>query len=228
VAKCSVEDQFDDVITYAVNEYGDHRHITRPKVIRWLTQFPAAHQQIAAKVLRSIDYYADNNIHAMAKSLAATVYAEYNTTDKRRIWFVPIGDAGSGAQQVARHLRTVRGVPKTCVVDLLTLHRGTAAEGDVVVAFDDFSGTGQAIRDWWDINETLVRPKQANLVLGVLVLNHKARKGLEEITDLVMSVEELHDEANVFHQACCAFRTEDKNALLELCRMTGCRGKYLK
>ncbi|MCH7687876.1 MAG: hypothetical protein IH899_14530, partial [Planctomycetes bacterium] len=183
---------------------------------------------LAAKVLLRIDYYANNNIGSMARELATSTYAEYSEFRKNRIFFVPIGGAGSGAQQVARHLKIIRSVPNSSVVDLLELHRKGPEEVDVVVAFDDFSGTGQTIKEWWELNETIVRTKEAEIVIGVLVLNNRARTTLEEITSQVMTVQELLTDANVLHQDCEAFTSSEKASLLALCRTTGCSEDYVR
>jgi len=228
VARQRVEERFHDAIEFAVSEYGDHSRLTRAKVIRWLKQVSQRSRPLAAKVLQSIDYYADSNIHSMARQLAEATYAEYSEVKKGRIYFVPIGGVGSGAQQVARHLRSVRSVPKACVIDPLKLYQKPSEEIEVIVAFDDFSGTGQTIREWWDNNESIILPKQAELVVGLLVLSQKARPSLEGITEQIMVVDELLAEGNVFDQDCTRFSQPEKRALLTLCKKTGCTPEYVK
>jgi len=121
----------------------------------------------------------------------------------------------------------MRLVPSGCVIDLLELHRKQPEDVGVVVLFDDFSGTGQAVKEWWDINESIIRPKEAHVVLGLLVLNHLARATLEEITDQIMAVKELLAAANVFHEGCTEFSQNEKRSLLSLCRKTGCAKEYM-
>lgn len=227
-ARKTTEQRFDAEIEYAVSEYGDHQGVRRAKVIRWIGQFPYRARPLAAKVLSSIKYYAHTNIRAMAKRLVETTYAEYSDVDKRHIFFVPIGAPGSGAFEVARHLKTMRDVPGKCVPDMLSLHQTPPDQVQVIVAFDDFSGTGETIKGWWDNNETLIRPKQANLVIGLLVLNCRARPTLEEITEQVFSVDELFSDADVFDDSCEDFTPQEKGALLTHSRRTGCSDEYLR
>ncbi|MHC4402187.1 MAG: phosphoribosyltransferase-like protein [Planctomycetota bacterium] len=228
MARQSLEVRYHDDIEFAVSEYGDHSGVTRARVVRWMRQVASRRQPLAARVLRSLRYYADNNLRSMARQLAEAVYSEYSEIQKNRIFFVPIGRRGSGADQVARYLRTLRLVANTRIVELIDLHRKPAEEIDVVVAFDDFSGTGQTIREWWDMNATLILPKQADLVLGVLVLNHLARPPLEEISEQIMAIDELSEKYNVFDDDCERFTKNEKRSLLTLCRATGCSDAYLK
>lgn len=222
------EEKYHDVIEKATGDFGDHVGITRSKIIRWLRQVSSRRRALAAKVLASIVYFADSNINTMARQLVQVAYAEYSGLDKNRICFVPIGGAGSGAQQIARHLRSMRDVPRRCVIDLLELTRRPSEEVSVVVFFDDFSGTGETIVDWWDLNEPIIRPKNTDIVLGVLVLNGGARRRLQDLLGTVMSVEELPDSANVFHADCAGFTAAEKATLLRLCKRTGCGATFLK
>ncbi len=226
--RLSTEERFHDAIEYAVNEYGDHGDLRRARVIRWLEQFSYRARPLAAKVLQSLDYYAASNVHAMAQQLVRIIHNDFARIPKQRIVFVPIGAAGSGAQQVARHLRMVQAVPNGSVIDLLTLHRKSPDDVDVIVAFDDFSGTGETIKGWWDTNESIIRPKNATVVIALLVLNHTARPTLEEITDRIISVNELLADANVFHEQCEKLTAREKNSLLQLCRRTRCSKDYLR
>jgi len=226
-ARQSVELRFHDVIERAASDYGDHTGITRAKIIRWLSQFSPRSRPLAAKVLTSLTYYADNNVRTMAQRLVDATYHEYAAVAKNQICFVPIGSAGSGAQQIARHLRSMRHVPRGCVIDLLELDRRAPTEVQVVVAFDDFSGTGQTIKEWWDLNESIIRPKASEIVLGILVLNCIARSPLEEITERIMPVEELPASANVFHNDCIDFTIQEKTSLRRLCVRTKCGPKYV-
>lgn len=223
-----MEERFDAAIEHAVSEYGDHQGIRRAKVTRWISQFRHRERPLAAKVLSCIKYYSHNNIYAMARQLVNTTYSEYSEIDKHHIFFVPIGAPGSGAFEVARHLRTMRGVPRRCVPDMLTLHQTPSDEVEVIVALDDFSGTGETIKAWWDNNETLIRPKQADLVVGLLVVACQARPTLEEITEQVFSVVELFSDANVFDDSSQEFTASEKRTLFTCCRRTGCSAEYVR
>jgi len=227
-ARQSVESRFHGVIERAASDYGDHVGITRAKVVRWLSQFPPRSRPLAAKVLVSLTYYADNNIGTMARRLVQATYGEYASIGKNRICFVPIGSPGSGAQQIARHLRSMRDVPRSCVIDLLDLNRRAPTDVEVVVALDDFSGTGETIKEWWDLNEPIIRPKAREIVLGLLVLNCVARPALEGVIERIMPVEELSTSANVFHDECATFTSQEKASLFRLCKKTKCSPAYVK
>ena len=97
----------------------------------------------------------------------------------------------------------------------------------VVVLVDVFSGTGKQMAEWWYVVEPLVRPIGAAVVVGLLVLNGKARTRIEEFARL-LSVDELLDDADVFSGACQDFDADEKEVLAEYCKNTGVDDGFVK
>ncbi len=223
-----IENRYVADVDRAVSDYGDHPGIGRPKVIRWLDQFSAVSLPLAAKVLGAIRYYSRSNIQVLSRELVQLVYEAHSSVSKRQIFFVPIEvKAGSGSQMVARCIRGIRAVPPGQVVNMLDFSAIDAARIRVVVFFDDFSGTGDTITGWWDNVEPLVLPKGADLVLGLLVINEKARLKLEAGFE-ILSVDDLGPEANIFHAGTNAFSRSEKVTLKRYCKKTGCSSRYVR
>jgi len=163
----------------------------------------------------------------MTKQLINMVNQTFSI-ERKNIYYIPIGDVGSGAQLVARHLRAGNDVPQKNVVDLLTLTRiHHARTVELIVFIEDFSGTGQTIEDWWRINEPIILPIGAKIVMGVLVLNIKAQKRLEK-EHTTISVKHLTEVDNVFSDYCSLFTSEEKQNILEFCEQTGCSSEFLR
>jgi len=216
--KDRIEKEFDSIIQRAVEDLADHQGIRRSKIIRWMSQFPPKSGKLSAKILKTIKYYSTSNISIMTKELVDTVFNIYNGTNRRNIFFVPIGTPGSGSQIVARHLKNISKVPKANIIDLLKLHNISKQRIiEVIILIDDFSGTGQTIYEWWQNVETLILPINAQVGLGLLVLNYKARSKLQNIINKIVSVNDLEENENVFDENCKIFTDKEKRQLLSLC-----------
>lgn len=204
--KDRIEKEFDSIIQRAAEDFADHHGIRRPKIIRWMSQFPLKSRKLSAKILKTIKYYSTSNISIMTKELVDTVFNIYSGKNIKNIYFVPIGVSGSGSQIVARHLKNISKVPNTNIVDLLNLHNISKQRMiEVIILIDDFSGTGQTIYEWWQNIETLILPINAQVGLGLLVLNYKARPILQNIINKIISVDDLEEHENVFHENCKIF-----------------------
>jgi hypothetical protein len=221
-----IELKFDDVISIAETSYGDHEGVRRPNIIRWIAQFPRKSQNVAAKVLGGLTYYSASNIHALTRELVAIVYENFKIA-KNKIFFIPIGGAGSGSQIIARHLKSIGTVPKSCVLNLIDVGRIKPSENQVIVLIDDFSGTGQTIKDWWKNVSTLLLPTKAKIILGILVLNSSARNNIEEVGPIFCTTE-LNETHNVFHINSRKFDDKEKKQLLHACQKTGCHERFLR
>ena len=65
----SVDLKYSDSIAGASAAYGSHDGVTRGRIVKWLQQFDPSAQDVAAKVLRKIQFYTASNIRSMAKDL---------------------------------------------------------------------------------------------------------------------------------------------------------------
>lgn len=219
----SLEIKYSDSIERAADTFGSHEGVTRGRIVKWLQQFDSPTQAVAVKVLKEIQFYMATNIRSMAKDLIRMAYAEFPKTSKTRMYFVPIGSAGSGSHMVARHIKGMREFHNINVVDLIDLNTISPDNVDLIVFIDDFSGTGNAIAEWWQKIEPLVLPIEAVNVVGVLVLHYRAIGRLETIFDTVLHVTMLDKSHDVFDASCSLFDEEEKGIILAACEATKCK-----
>jgi len=107
--------------------------------------------------------------------------------------------------------------------DLEKLEPGTF---DALVFIEDFSGTGNTLKSWWNNVETIVRPRNVPFAIALLVLNNRARKIVEQFADLIC-VDELDESCNVVSPQSGSFTAPEKQKIIHYCRLTGCADKYL-
>ena len=225
-SKYNVEATYSEAIQRAVVNFGDHRDLTKAKVVSWLSQFSDVNRDTGAKALDEIKYFQLSDIESMTRQLFEIVNDQYSEFDRNRIFFVPVGGPGSGASVIARHLRII-GLPESRIVDLLALTRLNPADIEVIVFVDDFSGTGGKIKEWWYTNEQIVLPINARVVSGILLLNHKARNVLDELFEKVHFVNFLDESADVFSESSIAFNEEEKEQLFAACQETGVSERFV-
>ena len=103
-----------------------------------------------------------------------------------------------------------------------------ADEIGAIVFLDDFSGTGETLTDWWTNVEMLVRPKQAPLVVALLVLSGSARESIEEFSNIVIAVEELTENDNVLSEGSNILSIQEKESVLGYCQRTGCEEAFCR
>ena len=224
----TIETEYDDLIEYAEDNYADHEGVRRATIVRWLAQFSKKSRPVAAKSLEVLTYFSTSNIRKMTSELVDCVYQEYPSVSKKHIYFVPIGGAGAGSQVIARVLRGIAKVPAGCVVTMLDVEGIAAEQMKVVVLVEDFSGTGKQIDEWWPVVEGIFLPKNADIVLGLLVINYRARTRLAPVFKRILAVADLERQHDVFDAKCTKFSRAEKNALLAACRSTGCSSRFLK
>ena len=201
--------------------------MSEARLLRWLDQFSDAALPMAIDVVRAVRYFDSANIRAMTKQLFQIIEAELTDKGLTSAVFIAVGNPGSGSATVIRVLRElVRGKPFRIVtmVDVAELQPGSV---DAVVFVDDFSGTGNTLTSWWDTVEPSVRPSNAAVFVGLLVLNERARDQIEQFAD-VLAVTELGEEANVFSDDSTLFSASQRTELLDYCVRVGCGEKFEK
>lgn len=217
--------EYDSDISRAVQRFADHEDMSEIRVLKWLEQFSDQDLPLAARVMASVKYHNRLSIRSMTKDLFQITTEELDDRELRTAAFVPVGTSGAGSSYVARVLREqVRGT-RHRVIDMLQVSRLQPSTVSAIVFVDDFSGTGQTLRTWWDNIEPLVRPTGAVVFVGLLLLNEPARQHIEKFAD-VLAVETLDASNNVFGTENVMFSPSDKEALLEYCRRTGCSSEY--
>ncbi|MEI8174111.1 MAG: hypothetical protein WCH07_11610 [Deltaproteobacteria bacterium] len=223
-----LETRFDKELEAFTQDFGDHDYVKRGRLIRWLSQFGEDKIPLAIKLLKNIRYFGASNLMSMSQELVKMVINNFPHIKASGIFYTPIGGPGSGAQMIARHLKSNADVPNDNIVDLLTLYRESKKRKiDLIVFLEDFSGTGHTIEEWWNTNAPIILPIGSDVLFGILVLNCQARTILEkELT--MMTIQSLEERDNVFSPECEDFDTIEKERLLSFCKRTGCSERYLK
>jgi hypothetical protein len=212
-------------IQRAAQDFGDHEGMGTPRITRWIAQFRNNDIQLAIKILQEIKYYSTENIRAMVHGLVGLTYHHFPQIDRDKIFFIPVGFSFEGSSIIARALRDEIGNERRIkqMADLEKLEAGTF---DVLVFIDDFSGTGNTLKSWWDNVETLVLPRNVPFAIALLVLNHRAREIIEQFAGIIC-VDELDENRNVVSPNSRSFTAMEKQKIIDYCRLTGCAEKYL-
>lgn len=220
-----IELEYSEQVERAVDEFGDHEGIKEARVLRWLEQFADDDLALAIDLIGAVRYFGAANIRAMTKQLFRMAIDELAERGYGSAVFVAAGRSGSGAAPVVRVLHElVRRTPHR-IVDMLHVARIAPGDVDAIVFLDDFSGTGDTLVDWWENVEPIVRPSNAAIFVGLLILNERARSRIEEFAD-VLCVTELGPEANVLSVESTTFSDAQKQQLLKYCRDTKCGPRY--
>ncbi len=214
-------------IQRAAQDFGDHEGVTEGKVLRWLLNFKDVDLELGIKVLQGIRYYSTSNIWTMTQELVKIVRKEFADLPWNKVFFVPIGAPYSGAMTITRVLRDTRVVQKSNIKFMVDLEKMPRDEIGALVFIDDFSGTGKTLSDWWPIVEPIVLPKNVPCVLGVLVLNSKARTVVEKFVKRVYCIDELEEKENVLSSVSTHFNSTEKAAIAEYCKSTKASTDYL-
>jgi hypothetical protein len=215
-------------VEQALERFGDHEDMNEPRIVRWLAQFPDEELPLAAQVIRYVKYYNARNLRSMTKQLFEIAVDEFRAKGYKRSAFVAVGDPGSGSGVVARVLKElVRGRHQQRVLSMVDITQLKPTDVEAIVFIDDFSGTGQTLETWWENVEPLVRPSNATVFVGLLVLNEPARPRIERFAN-VLAVDELDSSRNVFANENREFSGAAKAKLLERCGQTGCAGEYVR
>ena len=224
-----IETRFNTLIENFCETCGDNPSINRPKLLKWIEQFNSNSYSIPEKVLKELRYYSSSNLSRMTAELVEIVYNEFKC-QKKDLFFVPIGDDGSGSQIIARSLRNNEKVIASNVINIHKLHltKSEEAKNKIIVFLDDFSGTGDTFETWWLMNEPLIYPFNAKLGIALAVLNQKAEIKIRSYIPHTFYIDYLSDRHNVFNETSEIFDQKEKTKLLEYCSHTGCGQNYIK
>lgn len=229
IRRNDIESKFNGIIENFIDKCGSHHLINRPRVLNWILQFDEQSLSIPEKVLTNLRYYSASTLNKMAEELVEIVTTNIRCS-KNDLYYVPVGGAGSGSQTIARIFRTKSNVKPKNVVNLheLYVNRKEEVQNKYIIFFDDFSGTGKTLTDWWKLNEPIILPLNATFVIAVIVLNHKAEDKVKSLNQPIFNVDFLHSNLNVFNNECGIFDKNEKQTLIKFCERTGCSTEYLK
>jgi len=216
---------FHSDIEQAKERFGDHEDMSEARIIRWLQQFQTKDLQLAAEVIRSVRYINGLNIRTMTKQLFQIAVDELNERGCDRAAFVPVGDHGSGSGMVARVLRDLVRPAGYRMLSMVDVSKLSPDQLDAIVFIDDFSGTGKTLEEWWENVEPLVRPANALVFVGVLVLNERARERIANFAS-VLAVEELGPTENILSEESRLLSSAQKGRLRHYCHLTGCASRF--
>ena len=217
-----------DRFRVAAEKFGDHEGMSPGHVLRWACQFDDEDLSVAVRLLERVSYYNTTNIRAFTRQLIQIAELELPIDRYPAVAIVPVGGPGSGSQVVSRAVREAVKGTRFRLIGMLDLTSAARGEYSAVLFLDDFGGTGDTLRRWWENVEALVRPLDAEVVFGLLVLNQRARSVLEEIASRVLCTLELDDAANVFDDASRDFDPQQREVLMKYAARTGCAAKYLR
>lgn len=221
----TIQARFADEIDEAAERFGDHENMSPGRIVKWLDQFEGDDDvALAVEVIQAAYYLNGTNIRTMTQQLYGLTVSELARRGLGRAAFIAVGSLGAGSGTVARVLRdAIRGTVHS-LVSMLELAALSPGDFDAVVFIDDFSGTGDTLEKWWENVETLVRPINAEVFVGLLVLNGAASARIRSFAEIV-AVEELDESKNVLSAESPKFSSAQKKILLKYCRKTGCGKK---
>lgn len=209
-------------IDRSAQDFGDHEGVTKGKIVRWISNFSDEHTGTAAKILQKMRYYSASNIRSMTCELVKIAKQEFTDVSWDKVIFVPIGETYGGSAVIARALRETHMVLTKNIKHIADLEKVLPTQMSALVFVDDFCGTGDTLKEWWPIIESIVLPKNAPFAIALLVLNGTARAAAQELTDKILCVEELDENDNVLSANSKHFTPVEKSIILGYCRKTGC------
>ncbi len=221
-------------VAYAVEvektaqDFGDHEGIKQSKILRWMANFEDSDLGLASKILQEIRYYSSDNIWSMARNLARIVKQQFGSVQWHKVIFVPIGGPYSGSAMIARVLRETGTVNKRSIKYMAELEKMPRSQIEAIVFIDDFCGTGNTLKEWWEVNESIVRPKSVPFAIGLLVMNQTARSVIEGFAKTVLCIDELTDPDNILSSASTRFASGEKTRMVQYCKKTGCHPDYIR
>jgi len=223
-----------------ITRFGSFRDAITPVTIEsWLNQFESQDWDMAARVLDTVDFYGQSQIHSAFREVLTTLSGWHkNAAQRTGKWrFAAMsGSAGESGDAMLYQFRVANGLDSKRYGDLFVTRSELFRQpmlpksdpkrlgaNDIVVLLDDFSGTGKQVCDAWNDPETSFGTLLAGVgkVYLILILASKtARERIIKETALrPVPAYELHDSDNVFSERCTHFSKRDRNRLLHYGRI---------
>ena len=218
-----------------IDHFGSYRAgIINVTIQSWLNQFDASDQDVAARVLDVVEYYAQSQIHAAYRDVLAGLDGWHKSASKRKgrwAFAAMSGSAGESGDAMLYQFRVANGLDAKQLNDLFVSRselfrlallpendpRRLGPE-DVVVLLDDFSGTGTQVCDAWNDPETSFGALLAGVGKVYLVLvaaSKAARKRIAVETGLCpVPAHELREGDDIFSDQCAHFTKADRARLM--------------
>ncbi len=217
------DDEFGAIAHAAAERFADHERMSLGRVEQWAAQFEDCDRGLVGKILQTIKYFSTLAIRDMATRLVDLVLQELGDCRTDAIVLAPVGEPSGGSSVIARALRDLKRDTKAPwrLVSKADLEQLDPAQVDAIVFFDDFSGTGDTLRKWWEGVEPLVLPKAAVIVVALLVIYHDAADEIDKFADAAICVEALDERQNALSPQSEHFTEQEQATLRSYCALTG-------
>jgi hypothetical protein len=224
--RAKIKAQFSQQIRDAAGRFRDHETMSAERVLKWVEQFDDGDLDCGIRVLQRTRYYSAPEIRQLLRRLVTLAYQRLEGIPRNKVYFVPVGRPGGGANIIARALDDIPGVRPNQIKHMLELDKLQASQIGGIVFLDDFSGTGNSLVDWWSNVEMMVRPKNAPFVVAVLILNQLAQEKIKQFATEVVGAEHLLENDNALSALSDLFNDAQKEAIFAYCKKTKCEAVF--
>jgi len=209
-----------------MGDFGSYRvAINEARIDRWLNQFAADDQDLAARLLDAVDFITYTQmVHAFRNILASLDGWHIDPASRIGKWrFAPFsGSSGESGDTMMWQFRHANNLTGKQYRDLFIYRRDLLGEdfgpNDTVVFVDDFSGTGTQACDAWKEQLEELLPNSPRTYLVLVVASTAARNRISDETGLtVVNNIDLTGRDNIFSAECAHFTEKEKATILEYC-----------
>ena len=126
--------------------------LTGIDVFRWLRNFDENEWDLALTILDKVFYYSSDNIDEMLEYYILKIIESY---PNKHVYILPSGNVGKSGYVMAYHAKKViekLALPENKLSLLNLKNLGQVKKKAVVALLDDFSGTGESIRKFYEKN----------------------------------------------------------------------------
>lgn len=155
--------------------------VTEYDVFRWLRNFDECEWDMALSVLNMVVYYSSDRI---AETVEREIERIANDYSDRIVQILPSGNVGKSGHVMAYHAKKIveRLDPNQIHLKLINLNLlDSIPQKSVIVLLDDFSGTGESIKKFYEnkVKDILIKRKLTSCALTVAYMD-KAGKFLND------------------------------------------------
>lgn len=139
---------YNDAIETICFKFG--HSVTEYEVFRWLRNFDESEWDMALNVLDKVVYYSSDRINETLEGHICTLLSRY---EGRHVYLLPSGNVGKSGYVMAYYAKKVLEKLKLPESRISLLHPKNLASlknGAVIALVDDFSGTGDSIRKFYE------------------------------------------------------------------------------
>lgn len=206
-----------------LNSFPGYRHgLTVADIENWLQQFQEEHRDVAARILDAVEYITPDETSSAYRNLLEALPG-WNRDEKKRNgqWrFVPFsvseGESGGAMMHPFRTANNLAGKQ----FNSLFVHWSQLASlsrNDTVVFVDDFSGSGNQVKEYWPTFEEVLA-NGPTVYLLLIAATTGAQAEIARNTPIELRSERVLDASdNIFATACKHFSKTEKKSILKYC-----------